>query len=72
MPDLLVGAMICAVAFGLGFLAGSAYRAGVATYPQDRKTFSDLIAAADAGLSHAKENGRNRVSTSRPVELLPE
>ena len=27
MPDLLVGAMICAVALGLGFLAGSAYRA---------------------------------------------
>jgi diguanylate cyclase (GGDEF)-like protein len=44
---------------------------GVATYPQDGQTFSDLIAAADTGLYHAKENGRNRVSTSRPVELLP-
>lgn len=27
MPDLLVGAMICAAALGLGFLAGSAFRA---------------------------------------------
>ena len=45
---------------------------GVATYPQDGQTFSDLIAAADTGLYHAKENGRNRVSTSRPVELLPD
>ena len=45
---------------------------GVATYPQDGQTFSELIAAADAGLYHAKENGRNRVSASRPVELRPE
>ena len=45
---------------------------GVATYPQDGQTFSDLIAAADTGLYHAKENGRNRVSTSRTVELLPD
>ena len=28
MPDLLVGAMICAVALGLGFLGGSAFRGG--------------------------------------------
>lgn len=27
MPDILLGAMICAVALGLGFLAGSAFRA---------------------------------------------
>ena len=27
MPDLLVGAMICAVALGVGFFAGSTYRA---------------------------------------------
>jgi len=45
---------------------------GVATYPQDGLTFSELIAAADAGLYHAKENGRNRISASRPVELRPE
>ena len=44
---------------------------GVATYPQDGQTFSELIAVADAGLYHAKENGRNRVSGSRPVELRP-
>jgi diguanylate cyclase (GGDEF)-like protein len=45
---------------------------GVATYPQDGQTFTELIAVADAGLYHAKESGRNRVSASRPVELLPE
>jgi hypothetical protein len=170
MPDLLVGAMICAVALGLGFLAGSAYRApelrktgealeeprvknrdlsrwlqeykeihardieistlvpsmvrrlserhpidalprvavrltkelfktaqvvlavakkdgsllvteGVgippawkgtlALSPRDGQTISELTAVADAGLYHAKENGRNRISASRPVELRP-
>lgn len=45
---------------------------GVATYPQDGQNFTDLIAVADAGLYHAKENGRNQVSASRPVELRPE
>ena len=45
---------------------------GVATYPQDGQTFSDLIAVADAGLYHSKENGRNRIFASRPVELRPE
>ena len=45
---------------------------GVATYPQDGQTFTDLIAVADAGLYHAKENGRNQVSASRQVELRPE
>jgi diguanylate cyclase (GGDEF)-like protein len=45
---------------------------GVATYPQDGQTFTELIAVADAGLYHAKENGRNRVSASRPVELRQE
>lgn len=44
---------------------------GVATYPQDGQTFTDLIATADAGLYHAKENGRNQVSGPRPVELRP-
>jgi len=44
---------------------------GVATYPQDGQTISELIAVADAGLYHAKESGRNKVSGSRPVELLP-
>ena len=45
---------------------------GVATYPQDGQTFTDLIAVADAGLYHAKENGRNQVSGPRPIELRPE
>jgi diguanylate cyclase (GGDEF)-like protein len=45
---------------------------GVATYPQDGQTFTELIAVADAGLYHAKENGRNQVFASRPVELRPE
>jgi len=44
---------------------------GVATYPKDGQTFTDLIAVADAGLYHAKENGRNQVSGPRPVELRP-
>lgn len=44
---------------------------GVATYPQDGQTFTDLIAVADVRLYHAKENGRNRVSASRTVELRP-
>ena len=45
---------------------------GVATYPQNGQTISELIAVADAGLYHAKESGRNRISASRPVELRPE
>jgi diguanylate cyclase (GGDEF)-like protein len=45
---------------------------GVATFPQDGQAFSELIAVADAGLYHAKENGRNRISASRTVELRPE
>jgi len=42
---------------------------GVATYPQDGQTFSELIAVADAGLYRAKENGRNKISGPRPIEL---
>ena len=45
---------------------------GVATYPQDGQAFSELIAVADAGLYHAKENGRNQIFASRTVELRPE
>jgi diguanylate cyclase (GGDEF)-like protein len=45
---------------------------GVATYPQDGQTITDIIAAADAGLYHAKENGRNQVYGSQAVELRPE
>jgi diguanylate cyclase (GGDEF)-like protein len=39
--------------------------AGVATYPTDGTTPSDLIACADAGLYRAKQNGRNQVG-ARP------
>jgi diguanylate cyclase (GGDEF)-like protein len=39
---------------------------GVATYPDDGLTSSDLIAAADAALYRAKRDGRNRVYASEP------
>jgi diguanylate cyclase (GGDEF)-like protein len=34
---------------------------GVATFPEDGKTFDELIGTADKRLYHAKETGRNRV-----------
>jgi diguanylate cyclase (GGDEF)-like protein len=39
---------------------------GVATFPDDGRTGSDLIAAADAALYRAKQAGRNRVLRSEP------
>jgi diguanylate cyclase (GGDEF)-like protein len=39
---------------------------GVATYPDDGLTSSDLIASADAALYRAKREGRNRVFASKP------
>ena len=35
---------------------------GVATFPQDAKTSTTLVAAADKALYHSKKNGRNRVT----------
>ncbi|MBI5905248.1 MAG: GGDEF domain-containing protein [Deltaproteobacteria bacterium] len=45
---------------------------GVATYPQDGESFSELVRIADAALYHAKETGRNRVSRPRPPEIRAE
>ena len=39
---------------------------GVATFPDDGQSGSDLIAAADAALYRAKKDGRNRVYASQP------
>jgi diguanylate cyclase (GGDEF)-like protein len=39
--------------------------AGVATYPEDARTETELIRSADAALYHAKESGKNRVVRAR-------
>jgi len=85
MPDLLVGAMICAVALGLGFLAGSAYRA-----PELRKTGEALeelrvknrdlsrwlqeykeIHARDIEISTLIPSIVRRLSERHPIDALP-
>ncbi len=38
---------------------------GVASYPEDGKTFKELIETADKGLYLSKERGKNRVSHSK-------
>ena len=43
---------------------------GIATYPYDGRTFTELVEVADKGLYHSKEQGRNRVSYSGVVPIL--
>lgn len=43
---------------------------GIATYPYDGRTFSELLEAADKGLYHAKETGKNKVSYTGKVPIL--
>jgi len=38
--------------------------AGIATFPEHAQTANDLVAATDAALYHAKESGRNRISSA--------
>lgn len=85
MPDLLVGAMICAVALVLGFIAGSAYRA-----PELRKTGEDLeelkvrnrdlsrwlqeykdIHARDSEIATLIPSMVRRLAERHPVDALP-
>jgi diguanylate cyclase (GGDEF)-like protein len=40
--------------------------AGVATYPEDARTQTDLVAAADRALYVSKRRGKSRVSRNRP------
>lgn len=43
---------------------------GIAAYPYDGRTFTELIESADKSMYHAKENGKNRVSYTGNVPLL--
>lgn len=43
---------------------------GIATFPYDGRTFTELLETADRGLYHAKENGRNKVSYKGNVPIL--
>jgi len=40
---------------------------GVAAFPRDGRTASELLGAADAALVHAAAEGGNRVGIGRPV-----
>ena len=40
--------------------------AGIATYPNDAKTVTDLLASADGALYTSKRDGKSRVSSIRP------
>ncbi|MBP2687543.1 MAG: hypothetical protein H6Q81_2448 [Deltaproteobacteria bacterium] len=85
MPDLLVGAMICAVALGLGFLAGSAYREQElrktgATLEELRVQNRDLsrwlqeykeIHARDIEISTLIPSMVRRLSERHPIDALP-
>ncbi len=43
---------------------------GIATYPYDGRTFTELLEAADKSLYHAKESGRNKVSYIGSVPII--
>ena len=43
---------------------------GVATFPFDGRTFSELLESADQGLYRAKETGKNKVSYTGKVPIL--
>ncbi len=43
---------------------------GIATYPYDGRTFTELLESADKSLYHAKENGKNKVSYIGNVPVL--
>lgn len=43
---------------------------GIATFPFDGRTFTELLETADRGLYHAKETGRNKVSYKGNVPIL--
>lgn len=43
---------------------------GIATFPYDGRTFTELLESADKSLYHAKENGKNRVSYIGNVPIL--
>ena len=43
---------------------------GIASYPFDGRSFSELLECSDKGLYHAKETGRNRVSYVGKVPML--
>ena len=43
---------------------------GVAMYPRDGKTASDLIAAADAAMYSVKNNGKGGIAFSGEEEIL--
>jgi diguanylate cyclase (GGDEF)-like protein len=43
---------------------------GIASYPYDGRTFTELVEVADKGLYHSKEQGRNRVTYLGVVPIL--
>lgn len=43
---------------------------GIATFPFDGRTFTELLEVADRGLYHAKDNGRNKVSYKGNVPII--
>ena len=53
-----------------GIEIGLSVSIGVATYPQDAPTSSDLVHAADMAMYAAKESGKSRVSSARQAEQI--